>query len=186
MMIPDGPLAKSGHAGGPPAKALKEMEKGLAAMQVDKLNEAQQHLKKAQELAPKNPDVNYLVGVLYMRRGKSAEARDYLQKSRGCGAESRVGFARAGRSRDDSNGITQRRQRRLERGVQLQPTAWRAQYLAGVASYQIRDYDKALEEAKAALLHPVRIRPADRCCWWVRRKQRCINEMRRWRRSINI
>src|SRR6185312_986638 len=33
MMIPDGPIAKSsGHTGGPPAKALKEMEKGLAAM----------------------------------------------------------------------------------------------------------------------------------------------------------
>ena len=55
MMIPDGPIAKNGRTGGPPAKALKEMEKGLAAMQVDKLNEAEQHLKKAQDLAPSLP-----------------------------------------------------------------------------------------------------------------------------------
>ena len=148
MMIADGPLAKSGHAGGPPAKALKEMEKGLQAMQIGKLDEAQQHLKKAQDLAPKNPDVNYLVGVLYMRRGKSARGPRLFAKSRGCGAESRGGFARAGPSGDKQRDYAKAAES-LERGVQLQPTAWRAHYLAGVASYQIRDYDKALEEAQS-------------------------------------
>src|SRR5580704_9419239 len=49
-----------------------------------------------------------------------------------------------------SSGITPRRQR-IWSGVQLQPTAWRAHYLAGLASYQMRDYEKALEEAQAAV-----------------------------------
>jgi len=150
MMIPDGPLAKNGHAGGPPAKALKEMEKGLQAMQVDKLNEAEQHLKKAQDLAPKSPDVNYLVGVLYMRRGKSAEAREYLQKAVDAAPNHTAALLALGEAEMKQRDYAKAAET-LERGLQLQPTAWRAHYLAGVASYQMRDYDKALEEAKAAL-----------------------------------
>jgi tetratricopeptide (TPR) repeat protein len=150
MMIADGPLAKSGHVGGPPAKALKEMEKGLQAMQIGKLDEAQQHLKKAQDLAPKNPDVNYLVGVLYMRRGKSGEARDYLQRAVDAAPNHASALLALGQAEIQQRDYAKAAES-LERGVQLQPTAWRAQYLAGVASYQIRDYDKALEEAQAAV-----------------------------------
>jgi tetratricopeptide (TPR) repeat protein len=150
MMVPDGPLAKNGRAGGPPAKALKEMEKGLQAMQVDKLNDAEQHLKKAQELAPKSPDVNYLVGVLYMRRGKSAEAREYLQKAVDAAPNHTAALLALGEAEMKQRDYAKAAET-LERGLQLQPTAWRAHYLAGVASYQMRDYDKALEEAKAAL-----------------------------------
>ncbi len=151
MMVPDGPIAKSGgRAGGPPAKALKEMEKGLAAMQVDKLNDAEQHLKKAQELAPKAPDVNYLVGVLYMRRGNSAQAREYLQKAVDAAPNHTAALLALGEAEMKQRDYAKAAET-LERGLQLQPTAWRAHYLAGVASYQMRDYNKALEEAKAAL-----------------------------------
>ena len=150
MLIADGPLAKGGHAGGPPAKALKEMEKGLQAMQVGKLDDAQQHLKKAQELAPKNPDVNYLVGVLYMRRGKSAEARDYLQRAVDAAPNHASALLALGQAELQQRDYAKAAES-LDRGVQLRPTAWRAQYMAGVASYQIRDYAKALEEAQAAV-----------------------------------
>jgi tetratricopeptide (TPR) repeat protein len=150
MMVPDGPIAKSGHAGGPPAKALKEMEKGLAAMQVDKLNEAEQHLKKAQGLAPKSPDVNYLVGVLYLRRGNSAEARDYLQKAVDAAPDHASALLALGEAEMKQRDYSKAAET-LERGLQLRPTAWRAQYLAGVASYQMRDYTKALEDAQGAL-----------------------------------
>jgi tetratricopeptide (TPR) repeat protein len=150
MLIAEGPLAKNGHVGGPPAKALKEMEKGLQAMQIGKLDEAQQHLKKAQELAPKNPDVNYLVGVLYMRRGKSGEARDYLQKAVDAAPNHAAALLALGQAEIQQRDYAKAAES-LERGVQLQPTAWRAHYLAGVASYQMRDYDKALEEAQTAV-----------------------------------
>ena len=126
------------------------MEKGLQAMQVEKLNEAEQHLKKAQELAPKNPDVNYLVGVLYMRRGKSAEAREYLQKAVDAAPNHASALLALGQAEMQQRDYAKAAEN-LERGVQLQPTAWRAHYLAGLASYQMRDYDKALEEAQAAV-----------------------------------
>ncbi len=150
MMVPDGPLAKNGHAGGPPAKALKEMEKGLEAMQHEKLNEAEQHLKKAQEMAPKSPDVNYLVGVLYLRRGNSAEAREYLQKAVDAAPNHASALLALGEAEMKQRDYTKAAET-LERGLQLQPTAWRAHYLAGVASYQMRDYEKALEEGQAAV-----------------------------------
>ena len=150
MLIADGTIAKNGHAGGTPPKALKEMEKGLQSMQVGRLNEAEQHLKKAQELAPKNADVNYLVGVLYMRRGKSAEARDYLQRAVDAAPNHASALLALGQAEIQQRDYAKAAES-LERGVQLQPTAWRAHYLAGVASYQMRDYSKALEEAQAAV-----------------------------------
>jgi tetratricopeptide (TPR) repeat protein len=150
ILIAEGSLAKNGHAGGPPAKALKEMEKGLEAMQHDKMNEAEQHLKKAQELAPKNADVNYLVGVLYMRRGKSAEARDYLQKAVDAAPNHAPALLALGQAEMQQRDYAKAAEN-LERGVQLQPTAWRARYMAGLASFQMRDYEKALEEGQAAV-----------------------------------
>ncbi len=150
MLIADGPLAKNGHTSGTPAKALKEMEKGLEAMQVGRLNEAEQHLKKAQELAPKNADVNYLVGVLYMRRGNSGQAREYLQKAVDAAPNHASALLALGQAELQQRDFGKAAES-LERGVQLQPTAWRAHYLAGLASYQMRDYEKALEEAQAAV-----------------------------------
>ena len=151
MLIPDGPLAKNGHGGGPPAKALKEMEKGLESMQVGKLNEAEQHLKKAQDMAPKSPDVNYLLGVLYMRRGNSAQAREYLQKAVDAAPNHASALLALGEAEMQQRDYSKAAET-LERGLQLRPTAWRAHYMAGVASYQMRDYDKALEQAQAALV----------------------------------
>jgi len=150
MLISDGTMAKNGHAGGGSPKALKEMEKGLQAMQIGRLNEAEQHLKKAQELAPKNADVNYLIGVLYMRQGKSAEARDYLQKAVDAAPNHASALLALGQAEIQQRDYAKAAES-LERGVELQPTAWRAHYLAGVASYQMRDYEKALEEAQAAV-----------------------------------
>ena len=120
-------------------------------MQVEKLNEAEQHLKKAQELAPKAPDVNYLVGVLYMRRGNSAQAREYLQKAVDAAPNHAAALLALGEAEMTAAGLRQGGGDVWSAGVQLQPTAWRAHYLAGVASYQMRDYNKALEEAKAAV-----------------------------------
>jgi tetratricopeptide (TPR) repeat protein len=150
MLISDGPLSKNGQVSGTPPKALKEMEKGLESMQVGKLNDAEQHLKKAQELAPKNADVNYLVGVLYMRRGNSGQAREYLQKAVDAAPNHASALLALGQAEIQQRDYAKAAEN-LERGVKLQPTAWRAHYMAGLASYHMRDYEKALEEAQAAV-----------------------------------
>src|SRR5260370_2618772 len=63
------------------SKALKETEKGLQALQAGKLDEAETHLKRALQLAPGFPDVNYLMGVLWIQRHDAAQARGYLEKT---------------------------------------------------------------------------------------------------------
>jgi tetratricopeptide (TPR) repeat protein len=64
-----------------PAKAVEETEKALHAMQVNKLDEAQQHLWRALAIDPNFADGNYLMGVLLLRQKESGKASGYLQKS---------------------------------------------------------------------------------------------------------
>jgi tetratricopeptide (TPR) repeat protein len=81
-MVPTSIDAKA--KGGPAstsAKALKETEKALQSLQVNKLDDAQQHLGRALAIDPNFTDGNYLMGVLLLRRKESGKASGYLQKS---------------------------------------------------------------------------------------------------------
>jgi len=49
-------------------KAVKETEKGLVALQVNKLTDAQRHLERALTIDPNFADGNYLMGVLLLRQ----------------------------------------------------------------------------------------------------------------------
>ncbi len=83
-MIPEAGVTLSRTPSGGGAvnpKAIKETEKGLRALQVGKLDEAQGHLTRALAAAPNFADGNYLMGVLLLRRKESAKARPYLQKA---------------------------------------------------------------------------------------------------------
>jgi tetratricopeptide (TPR) repeat protein len=62
-------------------KARKEVEKGMAALRQGDLAEAQKNLEEAYKLAPANADVNYLLGVLYVRRKDAARAQVYLNRA---------------------------------------------------------------------------------------------------------
>ena len=81
-MVPTSIDAKA--TGGPASassKALKETEKALQSLQVNKLDDAQYHLGRALAIDPNFTDGNYLMGVLLLRRKESGKASGYLQKS---------------------------------------------------------------------------------------------------------
>ena len=81
-MVPTSIDAKA--TGGPASassKALKETEKALQSLQVNKLDDAQNHLGRALAIDPNFTDGNYLMGVLLLRRKESGKASGYLQKS---------------------------------------------------------------------------------------------------------
>jgi tetratricopeptide (TPR) repeat protein len=81
-MVPTSIDAKA--TGGPASassKALKETEKALQSLQVNKLDDAQHHLGRALAIDPNFTDGNYLMGVLLLRRKESGKASGYLQKS---------------------------------------------------------------------------------------------------------
>lgn len=63
------------------SKALKETEKALHSLQVNKLDDAQQHLGRALAIDPNFTDGNYLMGVLLLRQKESGKASGFLQKS---------------------------------------------------------------------------------------------------------
>jgi tetratricopeptide (TPR) repeat protein len=63
------------------SKAVKETEKALRALQLNKLDDAQQHLGRALAFDPNFADGNYLMGVLLLRQKESGKASAYLQKS---------------------------------------------------------------------------------------------------------
>ena len=62
-------------------KAKEALVKGLQALGADKLDEAQKHLSEAMKLAPGNPEVLYVQGMVYMKRREWAQAQPVLEKS---------------------------------------------------------------------------------------------------------
>jgi TolA-binding protein len=62
-------------------KAIKESEKALQALQLNRLDQAQQHLSLALGYDPNFADGNYLMGLLLLRQKDPSKAAAYLQKS---------------------------------------------------------------------------------------------------------
>ena len=131
-------------------KALKETEKGLQALQVGKLDEAEAHLKRAQQMAPGYPDVNYLLGLLWMRRRDNTQARGYLEKAVSLAPKHAAALQALGEveylQRDYPHAIGV-----LEQSISLRPNSWRAHWLAGASYFQQAAYKKAGEECQEAL-----------------------------------
>ena len=154
VMIPELSRAEMAGAPGPPVlapKALKETEKGLQALQAGKLDEAETHLKRALQLAPGFPDVNYLMGVLWIQRHDAAQARGYLEKTVQLAPKHAPALLALGEAeylqKDYAHALES-----LEQSLNIKPTSWRAHWLAGAASYQLGDYKKSREHARDALL----------------------------------
>jgi len=81
-MVPatGGAKVKAGSVSVSP-KAVKESEKALRALQLNRLAEARQHLALSLAYDPTFADADYLMGLLLLREKLSAKAVAYLQKS---------------------------------------------------------------------------------------------------------
>jgi len=131
-------------------KALKETEKGLQALQADKLEDAEVHLKRALQLAPGYPDVNYLLGLLCMRRHDNAQARGYLEKAVALAPKHAPALQALGEAEfllhDYPHAVAA-----LDQSITLKPDSWRAHWLDGAAYFQQGEYQKAREQCEEAL-----------------------------------
>lgn len=131
-------------------KALKETEKGMEALKAGKLDEAETHLKRALQLAPGFPDVNYLMGLLYLQRHDPGKAQGYLEKTVSLAPKHAAALQALGEVF-----LAQKAYERaadlLERSIALKPTAWRTRILASTAYYQEAQYAKAKEHAVEVL-----------------------------------
>jgi tetratricopeptide (TPR) repeat protein len=130
--------------------AQKALSKGMQALRDGKLEEAEKELSKAANLAPSNPDVLYIQGMLYMKQTHWDKAETVLQKADQVEPNqpkylSALGMAYCNEGKYEPAIAS------LEKSVQLQPEAtWETSYALGKAYYYRKMYDQALKMAEQA------------------------------------
>jgi TolA-binding protein len=144
---------------GPPGVMLapavqRELQKSLEAMQQKKYDEARKHLEKARKMAPSNPDIQYMMGVLdytvkdlpAARRNFEAVVASYPTHQRSLMMLGQMQFEAKEYKEASAT---------LEKAVAADAKSWRAHYLLALASAYAGDLPKAgVEAARAGELNP--------------------------------
>ena len=131
-------------------RAEKEVENGLADLRSEKFDSAEKHLEKAVQMAPGNPYVNYVMGMIYLMSKQMAQAKPFLEKSVSIDPKQPPALLALGTVRfqtQDYAGAIQV----LEQAVQLDPTSWKAEWMLAGSYLRQRDYAKARDYAEKAL-----------------------------------
>src|SRR6476646_1146915 len=145
------PDATSGDVTGLPGKAVlapkarKALEKGAQALAAGKLEEAQKFIGEAMKLAPANPDVLYLQGMLYMQQSNWEQAQAALEKANQMDPNQPRLLAALG-----MNLVNQKKFAEaiplLEKSIQLQPASgWESKWALAKAYYYHEQYEQALK-----------------------------------------
>jgi Flp pilus assembly protein TadD len=131
-------------------KAKKEAVAGISALQAGRYDEAEQHLLAAYKLAPGNPAVNDMLGELYITTKDYDKAEAYLLRAASIepddpAAQTNLGYLHV--QRKDYTAA----QMNLERAVILTPQNWYSHWLLGIAYLNLRQPEKAGDQAAAAV-----------------------------------
>ncbi len=131
-------------------KAKESLDKGAQALRDGKLEEAQKYIGEAMKLAPGNPDVLYLQGMLYMRQGNWDQAQTTLEKASRMDPNQPPILAALG-----MNLVNQKKFAEaiplLEKSIQLQPASgWENKFALAKAYYYHEQYEHALKMADQA------------------------------------
>jgi len=135
-------------------KAKDALVKGLQALGDNKLDEAQKSVSEAMKLAPSNPEVLYVQGMLYMKRANWAEAQSVLEKSNQVDPnEPRVlaalGMALSNQKKYEAAIPL------LEKSLQLEPAqGWETEWALAKSYYYHEQYEPALKMAQQAHAAP--------------------------------
>jgi Flp pilus assembly protein TadD len=130
--------------------AQKALSKGTRALRDGKLDEAEKELTKAAKLAPSNPDVLYIRGMLYMKQTHWDQAESVLQKADQIEPNqarylSALGMTYCNQEKYDPAIAS------LEKSVQLDPNgAWETDWALAKAYYYTQKYEQALKMAEQA------------------------------------
>lgn len=131
-------------------KAKEAFDKGLQAINANKLDQAEKYVGEAMKLAPGHPDVLFLQGVLYLNRRNWTEAQTVLEKATQMDPANPRAFA--------ALGIALTNQRKyeeaippLEKSLQLDASGWETQWTMAKAYYYHGQYGAALKASQQAL-----------------------------------
>jgi len=132
-------------------KAKEALDKGLQALGVDKMSEAEKFLGEAMRLAPGHPDVLYVQGVLSLKQRNWTQAQSALEKATQIDPNHARAFAALGMALCDQ-GKYDAAIVPLEKSLQLDATgAWETRWTLAKAYYQHEQYDEALKMSQEAL-----------------------------------
>src|SRR6516165_81637 len=132
-------------------KAREALAKGLRALKESKVEEADKYVGEAARLAPENPDVLYVQGVLSLKKRNWAEAKTTLEKATQLDPYSARAFAALGMAFCDG-GDHDAAVRTLEKSLQLDPAGtWQTRWALAKSYYHRQQFDDALRMSREAL-----------------------------------
>lgn len=131
-------------------KAKESFDKALKELNDNKLDQAEKHLDETARLAPNNPDVLYLQGVVYLRKGNFAKAQTALETASQIDPNNAKTLSALGMAYVDQ-GKYEGAVPILEHSLQLEANAWDARWTLAKAYYYRQNYDGALKESQEAL-----------------------------------
>jgi len=131
-------------------RAKEALDKGELALKDGRLEEAQRHISEAVKLAPGNPDVLYVQGMLYMKQSNWEQAQIVLEKANQLAPNQPHLLSALG-----MNLCNQKKYEQaippLEKSIHLEPSlGWETEWALAKAYYYQHAYDRALNMAEQA------------------------------------
>jgi len=132
-------------------KAKEALEKGLRALKENKLGDAEKYIGEAVRLAPGNPDVLYVQGVLSLKQRNWGQAQSALEKATQIDPNSAPAFAALGMALCDQ-GRYDAAIAPLTKSLQLDPVGtWETRWALAKSYYHLQQYDEALKLSQESL-----------------------------------
>lgn len=131
-------------------KAKEASDKGLQALNDDKLDQAEKYLDEAAKLAPNHPDVLYLQGVLFLKQKHWGKAQEVLEKATQIDPKNAHAFSALGMAFVDE-GKFDLAIPPLEQSLQLDSVSWETHWTLARAMYRQEQYEGAVKESQQAL-----------------------------------
>jgi Tfp pilus assembly protein PilF len=131
-------------------KAQAALDKGIQALSANKLSEAEKYIEEAAKLAPSNPDVLYVQGVLYLKLQKWTRAQAALETAAQMDPTNARVFAALGMALADQGKFDESISP-LEKSLQLNPSGYETHWTLAKAYYHHEQYDDALKASQQAL-----------------------------------
>src|SRR5260370_1537986 len=131
-------------------KAKEASDKGLQAINDNKLADAEKYVGEAMRLAHGHPDVMIVQGVPYRRTHNWAEAQSALEKATQLDPGNPRAFAALGMA-FTNQGKYEEAIPPLEKSLQLEPGGWETQWTLAKAYYHHQQYGEALKASQQAL-----------------------------------
>ncbi len=131
-------------------QATEQAEKGLAALEAGDFGRASRQFRKALALAPRNPDLNFLLGVSLFESHHLQSAQLYLQRAADLNPQHVPSLVALGRVRLQQREFNQAAAP-LKKAVSLNPKAWGAHLLLGSVYLVRREFVAAVEQTREAI-----------------------------------